>query len=1103
MNETKHPAWVMLLRLTALTGLYVLAGILGRKTALLAGGSVLVWPPAGIALAGILLFGYRYWPGIALGSLVFSYLNHVPFGFFMGGTALGNAVGAVICAFFLNRFISFDNALGRTRDAVGYLFFACILGTTVNALFSAVGLLNDKKILPDAMFSNILEWWVPNALAVLVLTPFIITWATPSPLRMNIWRKIEAVFCGAGLIFGTLIAFNTWFVYGLEEYPLAYLPCPFLVWSALRFGPRGAATGTLLVAVLAYYSLLQGGGPFLTGNFAHSLRLVGSYIAIVAGSTLLLAGAATERRRALSEVLANEKRLRLVVADQQDLICRFLPDGRLTFANPAYCEFYSRPEAELLGKDFFKQLEPKEAVELREKLANLPADWPVCIFDRRSIGGDGHAEWQQYNIRRLTRDKLTDVEFQAVIQNVTARKRVEFELQEAKSKLEKMNNQLKISARQARDAADQANRANLAKSEFLANMSHEIRTPLSGLLGMVELLSQTRLDARQKEFAESATESANSLLHVINDVLDFSKIEAGKLAIASEEFSLRNVVDGVLENAATRAPEKKINLAAIVRRDVPHRLVGDPIRLRQVLLNLVANGIKFTEQGEVVVRVLPLVSTPEHLRLRFEVTDTGIGLTEEQTKKLFQPFMQVDTSSARKFGGTGLGLAISRKIVELMDGTIGVVSTAGNGATFWFELPVGVPPQPAIERSFPGLVFAQVLIASPNASLRESLSERLHGWAMDCRETATVEELSSAIQNDLQSTLMPVVLCDDEMLALGGAALRRQLSENREQVRSLLLAGPAATIESEEGDLTLFNRVLLKPTREQPLFEALVAVVAGQKPELTGTVRVPGDTRDTQVIRRETAAAKRTPISGLRILAAEDHPFNRKLCQMMLDTFGTRAEWAVNGREAVDKFRPGEFDAILMDCNMPEMDGHEATAAIRHIEVENKVAQPVRIIAITANALAGERERCLAAGMDDYITKPFTSQQLYQSLLAAVPSRPTAAGDFDPSRLEQLTRELNRTAVAEMVTDFLDELPDRLTEIHRLHTSKHWPDLKRAAHSLKGLFVLFGFQSLSDSFLALEEAAILGDAKHVGKFLEGLDAQSEAAVRQLQNWLKN
>ena len=1104
MNPTKQSVPLALARLTALTLLYVLGGLLGRQAALFTGGYSLVWPPAGIGLAGILLFGYGYWPAITVGSLIFSYLSGVPLGYFMASTAIGNAVGAVICAFLLRRSAGFQNSFGRSWDAGVYLVFACGLGTTVNALFNAVGQFYDHKIVWEAMFHASLNWWVPNALAALVVAPVLLAWLTPSPLKVDVWRFLEGLLCAAGLAGGTFVAFDTWYVYGLQEYPLAYLPYPFLVWSALRFGPRGATLGTLVVAALAAYSLQDGRGPFFTANQADSLRLIGSYIAIVAASNLLLAAAAEERRRAHAEILAREKRLSLVISEQQELICRFLGDGRITFVNPAYCRFYGKTEAEWLDRNFFDHLDSNEAVKVRQDLASLSEARPACSFDRRATAAAGHQEWHQYTIRRLVRENRAAAEFQAVIQNISDRKGMEIELKEAKAQLEKLNLELKLTAREARASAERANLANTAKSEFLANMSHELRTPLGGMLGMIELLAQTRLDARQKEFAGAATESANALLHVINNVLDFSKIEAGKVTINREEFALRSLVDGVLENAAAREPGKKISLAAIVRRDVPQRLVGDPARIRQVLFNLVANGLKFTEQGEVVVRVYPLLRSEGSLRLHFEVADTGLGLTAEQSSRLFQPFMQVDTSSSRKFGGTGLGLAIAQKLLQLMDGTIGVRSTPGAGATFWFELTLAVPSQPVNKRGYPGLVFAQVLIAAANASLRESLSERLHGWGMDCRQISSAGELSRVIKHELHAAVMPIVLCDDEMLALGGTSLRAQLAENRVRIKCLFLAGPAATLAGEEDDLNLFYKVLLKPVREQPLFEALVAAVTGQKPDqTTSPLRLPGDTRDTQLIRREAAAAKRTPISKLRILAAEDHPFNRRLCQMMLETFGAQAEWAENGREAVEKFKPGGFDAILMDCNMPEMDGHEATAAIRHIEMENKVEQPVRIIAITANALAGERERCLAAGMNDYISKPFTSQQLYQALLAAVPVRAVPAGKFDASRLEQLTHELNRPAVIEMVTDFLDDLPDRLTEMHRLHETAQWPDLKRAAHSLKGLFIIFGFQSLTEHFLALEEAAANANTHRAGVSLEELEAQAESAVGQLKEWLQS
>ncbi|HUC85166.1 MAG TPA: MASE1 domain-containing protein, partial [Candidatus Acidoferrales bacterium] len=890
-------------RVVMLTALYFLGGLLGKETAFLSHTVSLVWPPSGIALASILLFGYRFWPGIALGAFLFSFIDGVPFGFFTFGTAVGNTIGAVTCAYLLERFVKFDNAMERTRDGAGFILLACGLGTSVNALFNIVSLVYDHRISLDEIFPNLVEWWVPNALAALVITPVVITWGVPSSVRLNLWRSLEAAACAACLIGGTLIAFNTWYVYGLQKYPLAYLPCPFLAWSALRFGPRGAATGTLLVAALAIFSLLQKRGPFvINGDELDSLKLVGSYIGVVAVSNLLLASAATERRQAMAHVVANEKRLRTVMADQTDLICRFKPDGTITFANPAYCAFQGKTEAELLGQNFYKLLS-KDNVRA-DPVPAPPPDQPVMSFDRRVEAADGHVEWQQCNLRRLERGGSAPEEFQAVMQDITPRKRAELEVKEAQASLEQMNKQLQSAVAEARTLAEQANRANSAKSEFLANMSHEIRTPLSGILGMIELLGKTRLDSRQREFAAAAVDSANALLHVINDVLDFSKIEAGKMSVTREDFSVRAIVESVLESAATRIAGKKVALAAVVARDVPQRLSGDPDRLRQVLANLVSNGIKFTEQGEVVVRVQIYFHSPSKLLLRFEVVDTGIGLAPDEIPKLFQPFVQADTSSSRKYGGTGLGLAISRKIVELMGGRIGVQSKLGAGSTFWFELPFGVPPQPPLERSFPGLVFLQVVVAVPNASQRQSLLDQLQGWGVVCRGVADAGALERALRHDFRAAVIPLVICDDEMLAQGGEELSRLLSESKESVLCILLASPVGSLSADAAGPDAPGHVLLKPVREQPLFDALVAAVSGLKPardEPLAAISGPAGAAAAQ-----GAAPKRTPISDLRILVAEDHPFNRKLCQLMLENLGAHALWAVNGREAVEKFSPGQ-----------------------------------------------------------------------------------------------------------------------------------------------------------------------------------------------------
>ncbi len=433
-RQMQHRNLTTFTRLVLLIALYFVGGLVGKETTFLSGSVALVWPPAGIALAAILLFGYRFWPGVALGAVLFSFMNGMPFGFFTLGTAVGNTMGAVVCAYLLKKFISFDNAMERTRDVTGYIGLACFLGTTVNAAFNVVSLAYSGAVKWDDLFPTTLVWWVPNALAGLVVAPFIITWATPSAIRWNGKLIAEAILCGAGLVGGTLISFNSWFVYGIQNYPLAYLPFPFLVWGALRFGQRGATAGTLLVSALAIYSLVRGTGPFVTISEKDSLMLIGSYIGILAVTNMLLAAAAAERRAAERAVSESEKRFRAVVEDQTDLICRFKPDGLLTFVNEAFCRFHGKRSDELLGTNFFQTLSEEDAAVPLSYINSLPPDEPVVSFDHRLHSPDDQIVWHQYRVRRLFEKKGDTREFQAVIQDVTQRKQSEQALRASEEK---------------------------------------------------------------------------------------------------------------------------------------------------------------------------------------------------------------------------------------------------------------------------------------------------------------------------------------------------------------------------------------------------------------------------------------------------------------------------------------------------------------------------------------------------------------------------------------------------------------------------------------------------------------------------------------------
>jgi PAS domain S-box-containing protein len=430
-------------RIIILAAFYFVGGLLGKNSSFMNGDVSLVWPPAGIALAALLLFGYKFWPGVAAGAVLFTVLGGKPYAFFTVATAIGNTMGAVICAYFLDRFVKFKPSMERVHDVVGFFLFACILGTTVNAIFNVVGLCYQGMASWDDMFRNVVNWWVPNALGALVVAPIILSWGTPSSLQWTNARILEGIVCLSGLFLATKFSFGSWFFYGVENYPLAFLPYPFLIWSALRFGQRGATTGTCLVASLVIYELLHNRGPFMVGGLGRSaledqrvsLMLSGSYIGVVAVSCMLMAAAAVEREVAIRNTGESERRYRGVVEDQTDLICRFTPSGMLTFVNNAYCRFHGRTREELIGSNFLPHLAAEDRGIPLTRFSDLTPAHPILSFDDKVRLHGEKMMWQHCTVRALFNEAGSIIEYQAVIQDITQRKESEEALRVSEERL--------------------------------------------------------------------------------------------------------------------------------------------------------------------------------------------------------------------------------------------------------------------------------------------------------------------------------------------------------------------------------------------------------------------------------------------------------------------------------------------------------------------------------------------------------------------------------------------------------------------------------------------------------------------------------------------
>ncbi|MBN1630413.1 MAG: response regulator, partial [Thermoleophilia bacterium] len=696
--------------------------------------------------------------------------------------------------------------------------------------------------------------------------------------------------------------------------------------------------------------------------------------------------------------------------------------------------------------------------------------------------------------------------------DITERKRAESELRMAKDKAEAANRELEHSIKRTNQLAVEAQAANEAKSAFLANMSHEIRTPMNGVIGMIDLLLDTELDAEQRDFAETVQSSAEALLTVIGDILDFSKVEAKKLDFENIDFDLRLTLEDMMALLAIRAHEKGLELAMLVEPDVPSSLKGDPGRLRQVLTNLVGNAIKFTEEGEVDVHVILESENDQGAVLRFVVSDTGVGIAAPLLDQLFSPFVQADVSTTRRHGGTGLGLSIAKGLVEGMGGKMDAESTVGAGSTFWFTLPLtkGQNLRADLDRLELGTVAGvRVLGVDDSETNRKVMAGMLDSWGCRHREVSGAKEALVALREALaEGDPYKVAVLDMCMPEIDGEELAIEIKADPELAKTglVMMTSVGARGDAARMEKAGFSAYLVKPVRQSHFYDCLAAVVgpAGKPDE-------PKPVAPSRIITRHTLAERARRRS--RILLAEDNLVNQKVALKALEKLGFAADVANDGAQALQAAREKRYDLVLMDVQMPVMDGMEATRQIRDAKSGSQNPKVI-IVALTAHAMAGDRERCLENGMDDYLAKPIKAAEL-QEVISRWMSTPPAGPESEPNPTAMAVTDTppppvfdekvllnllegDRESAAEIAAQYQQDVPRMVTNLRESIELADFTPMRERAHLLKGASASVGAeamrfcaadlekQAVSGALTDLERAAALSELDHQYNMLQAL-----------------
>lgn len=790
----------------------------------------------------------------------------------------------------------------------------------------------------------------------------------------------------------------------------------------------------------------------------------------------------TERKKAEKDLAYERFLLATLMDNSPDYI--YFKDVQSHFIriSKALADYFNlKSPSEATGKTDFDIFDPERAGQyLADEQQVMSEGKPVVDKEEEQCWPDGRVKWVSTTKVPLRSPEGKVIGTFGISRDITDRKNVEVQLQAAK------------------EAAEEANRA---KSDFLATISHEIRTPMNGIIGMIDLLLSTNPTDQQRTYLDLASQSAETLLRLINNILDFSKIEAGKFELESVGFKLRDTLGDTLQTLAGRASAKGVELTYYIPPDVPDDLVGDPGRLCQIMVNLTGNAVKFTEQGEIAIKVKLQSQLDHDVYLHFSVSDTGTGIPQEKQSLIFEAFRQADSSMSRLYGGTGLGLAISSHLVEMMKGRIWVESQVGKGSTFHFLVPFSLQKKVSIEPvSEPTTLYGlRVLVVDDNKTNRLILEEMLNNWQMkpitvDSGRKALLE-MDEAVKADQPFYL---ALLDGMMPEMDGFTLAEKIKQNPDLGQTkLIILSSAGRLESKARCHQLgIDYCLMKPVKQSELLDSIITVLSVATAD--------------EVSQQTTGGEPPESITSLRILLAEDGLVNQKVAVNLLEQRGHKVVVANNGRQALDILDSESFDLVLMDVQMPGMDGFEATAKIR--EQEKKSGAHIPIIAMTAHAMKGDRERCLEAGMDDYIAKPIRAMDLYKKVEAVIEggyeSQPKGEETIETKEFidrDKILKQIggNDESLKEIVELFVVESCKLLTRIKDAIINNDPSGLQRAAHTLKGSIRLFGVESPADAALQLE---IMGRDKNMTgaeKALLKLNKEVEHLIPRLRDMTKS